>query len=150
MIRSRRGRLRVVPLGSALGVLFASVAALAQPAASDEGGEVDADNASDGYTPAEGSTAPSAFHLNGYVDIGFAHAQGDGTSFPAGDMRLPADYGVDPFAPAVNSRGDVASTDAGGRFVNGFLPRSVGIGGRASPLVNVVDFDLRYNVPGRR
>ena len=47
----------------------------------------------------------------------------------------------------MNSRGDVASTDAGGRFVNGFLPRSVGIGGHASPLVNIVDFDLRYNVP---
>ena len=31
--------------------------------------------------------------------------------------------------------------------MNGFLPRSVGIGGRWSPLVNVVDFDLRYNVP---
>jgi len=147
MIRPRGGRSRAVSLGPALGVLFASVAALAQPVASDEGGEVDADNASDGYTPAEGSTAPPAFHLNGYVDIGFAHAQGDGTSFPAGDMRVPADYGVDTFAPAVNSRGDVASTDAGGRFVNGFLPRSVGIGGRASPLVNVVDFDLRYNVP---
>jgi len=41
----------------------------------------------------------------------------------------------------------VASTDAGGRFVNGFLPRSVGIGGRASPLINTVDFDFRYNVP---
>ncbi len=85
--------------------------------------------------------------MSGYVDLGFAHAQGDGTSFPAGDTRLPADYGVDTFATAVNSRGDVASTDAGGRFVNGFLPRSVGIGGHASPLVNVVDFDLRYNVP---
>ena len=38
---------------------------------------------------------------------------------------MPADYGVDTFAPAVNSRGDVASIDAGGRFDNGFLPRSV-------------------------
>ena len=82
--------------------------------AGDDTGGVDADNASDGYTPAEGSASPPAFHVNGYVDIGFAHAGGDGTSFPAGDTRLPADYGVDTFAPAVNSRGDVASTDAGG------------------------------------
>ena len=48
----------------------------------------------------------------GYVDVGFADAEGDGTSYPLGDTRLPADYGVDTFAPAVNSRGDVASTDA--------------------------------------
>ena len=113
----------------------------------DSAGEVDADNAGDGYTPPEGAGAPSALQITGYVDLGFARAQGDGTSFPANDTRLPADYGVDTFATAVNSRGDVASTDAGGRFVNGFLPRSVGIGGRASPLVNTVDFDFRYNVP---
>jgi hypothetical protein len=120
----------------------------ANPAVGDSSdGEIDADNAGDGYTPAEGGAAPSALQITGYVDLGFAHAEGDGTSFPANDTRLPADYGVDTFATAVNSRGDVASTDAGGRFVNGFLPRSVGIGGRASPLVNTVDFDFRYNVP---
>jgi len=116
-------------------------------AVDDPSGEVDADNAGDGYTPAEGTTASSSLLVTGYVDLGFARAQGDGTSFPATDTRLPADYGVDTFATAVNSRGDVASTDAGGRFVNGFLPRSVGIGGRASPLINTVDFDFRYNVP---
>jgi hypothetical protein len=105
-------------------------------------------NDSAGYTPPlEGPGAPSALTTGGYVDVGFAHAGGDGTSFPAGDLRLPADYGVDTFAPAVNSRGDVASTDAGGRFVNGFLPRSVGIGGRPSPLVNTVDVDLKYAAP---
>jgi hypothetical protein len=82
--------------------------------------------------------------VGGYVDVGFAHAGGDGTSFSPNDLRLPADYGVDTFAPAVNSRGDVASTDSGGRFVNGFLPRSVGIGGRPSPLINTVDLDLKY------
>jgi hypothetical protein len=109
--------------------------------------EVDADNAGDGYTPAEGTAASSALQITGYVDLGFAKAQGDGTSFPPTDTRLPADYGVDTFATAVNSRGDVASTDPGGRFVNGFLPRSAGIGGRASPLLNTVDFDFRYNVP---
>ena len=71
-------------------------------------------NDSDGYTPpAEGSGAPSPLSINGYVDVGFAHAQGDGTSFAPGDTRLPPDYGVDTFAPAVNSRGDVASTDPG-------------------------------------
>ncbi|HEY0715657.1 MAG TPA: hypothetical protein VGF45_23445, partial [Polyangia bacterium] len=57
---------------------------------------------------------------------------------------LPADYGVDPFAPAVNSRGDVASTDPGNLFVNGFLPRSVQIGGRPSFLLNTVNLDARY------
>ncbi|HEY0705304.1 MAG TPA: hypothetical protein VGG33_00815 [Polyangia bacterium] len=82
--------------------------------------------------------------LMGYVDVGFAAAEGDGTSYPAGDTRLPADYGVDPFAPAVNSRGDVASTDAGNLFVNGFLPRSAQIGGRPSFLLNTVNLDARY------
>ena len=80
----------------------------------------------------------------GYVDFGFADAGGNGTSFPPGDNRVPADYGVDTFATAVNSRGDVASIDAGGRVTNGFLPRSVNIGGRPSFLLNVVNQDLRY------
>jgi hypothetical protein len=116
------------------------------PAAADPSA-ADANNESDGYTPPDGTAAASPLQMDGYIDVGFAHAQGDGTSFPAGSTRLPADYAVDTFAPAVNSRGEVASTDAGGRFTNGFLPRSVGIGGRASPLINTVDFDLRYNVP---
>jgi hypothetical protein len=129
-------------------LLFAAFApdqvAVAQPQIDDE-----ALNDSDGYTPpAQGPGAPSPLSINGYVDIGFARAQGDGTSFAPGDTRLPADYGVDPFAPAVNSRGDVASTDAGGRFVNGFLPRSVGIGGRASFLVNTVNLDFKYAPAG--
>jgi hypothetical protein len=106
-------------------------------------------NDSEGYTPpAEGPGAPSALTIGGYVDVGFANAGGDGTSFPPGDLRLPADYGVDPFAPAVNSRGDVASTDSQGLFTNGFLPRSVGIGGRPSFLINTVDVDLKYAAPG--
>ena len=99
----------------------------------------------DGYTPP--AEAQSPLHLNGYVDLGWARAQGNGTSFAPGDTRLPADYGVDTFAPAVNSRGDVASTDSGGRFTNGFLPRSVGIGGHGSFLLNTVDLDVRYVVP---
>jgi hypothetical protein len=109
--------------------------------------EVDANDVP-GYTPpAEGAGAPAPLIINGYLDVGFARAQGDGTSFPPGDTRVPADYGVDAFAPAVNSRGDVASTDSGGRFTNGFLPRSVGIGGRPSFLINTLDLDLKYNVP---
>lgn len=86
--------------------------------------------------------------IGGYVDVGFADAQGNGTSFVPGDTRLPADYGVDTFAPMVNSRGDVASTDSGGLLLNGFLPRSTGIGGRPSVLINTVDLDLLYEVPG--
>jgi hypothetical protein len=106
------------------------------------------ENDSDGYTPpVQGGGAPPSVVLGGYVDVGFAHAQGDGTSYPPGDTRLPADYGVDTFAPAVNSRGDVASTDSGGRFTNGFLPHSVGIGGRPSFLVNTVAADLKYTSP---
>jgi hypothetical protein len=96
----------------------------------------------DGYTPAE---AAPGWAWTGYIDLGFAKAQGDGTSFSPDDTRLPADYGVDPFATAVNSRGDVASTDSGGRFTNGFLPRSMGIGGRPSLFLNTVSFDLRYD-----
>jgi len=93
--------------------------------------------------PPETPLAPP-LTLMGYVDFGFANAQGDGTSYPPGDLRVPADYGVDTFAPAVNSRGDVASIDPGGRITNGFLPRSVNIAGRSSFLLNVVNQDLRY------
>jgi hypothetical protein len=93
--------------------------------------------------PATADVTPPLM-LMGYVDVGFAAAEGDGTSYPAGDTRLPADYGVDPFAPAVNSRGDVASTDAGNLFLNGFLPRSAQIAGRPSFLLNTVNLDARY------
>jgi len=101
----------------------------------------DGEPESDGYTPGE---AAPAWAWSGYVDVGFANAEGNGTSFSPDDTRLPADYGVDPFATAVNSRGDVASTDAGGRFTNGFLPYSMGIGGRPSAFINTVSFDLLY------
>jgi hypothetical protein len=101
------------------------------------------------------ATSPQAAPLvmTGYVDVGFANAQGDGTSFHPADTRAPLDYGVDPFAPAVNSRGDAASTDPGRdalgnpRFVNGFLPRSAGIGGTPSFLLNTANVDLRYTSP---
>ena len=104
---------------------------------------VEPEAGSDSYSPPP-SVSPNPLRVTGYIDIGFARAQGDGTSFPAGDLRTPADYGVDAFASAVNSRGDVASTDSHGRFTNGFLPRSAGIGGNASFLINTVDLDVRY------
>ena len=106
--------------------------------------EVSGSNA-DGYTPP--ADAQPALRILGYVDLGWARAQGNGTSFAPGDTRIPADYGVDTFAPAVNSRGDVASTDSGGVFTNGFLPHSVGIGGHPSFLINTVDLDVRYVSP---
>src|SRR4029077_36785 len=74
--------------------------------------------------------------------------QGNGTSFAPGDTVLPDDYGVDTRAPAGSSDGDVASIDSVPRFVNGFLPRSVAIGGRASFLLNTLNVDLKYLAPG--
>jgi hypothetical protein len=97
---------------------------------------------SEGYSPGE---AAPGWAWSGYLDVGFADAQGNGTSFSPADTRLPADYGVDPFATAVNTRGDVASIDSGGRLTNGFLPRSLGIGGRPSLFINTVSFDVRYD-----
>lgn len=104
-----------------------------------------ADAASEGYTPPE---EDSPLTLTGYVDVGFARAAGNGSSFHPDDTRIPADYGADAFATAVNSRGEVASIDAGGRYVNGFLPRSVGIGSHASFLVNTASADMRYAPAG--
>src|SRR5580765_1004350 len=102
--------------------------------------------------PAEeppGAPTPQASPLviTGYVDVGFAKAQGNGTSWPADFMPptvgAPADYYVDTFAPTVNSRGDVASTVppqppglTSPNTTNGFLPRSAGIGGKPSFLLN--------------
>jgi hypothetical protein len=146
-------RLRLTAAAFVAALVVAGVASVAraqQPGgAGQTGGDgSDGDDGDDGngYTPPAGLTPP--LQLNGYIDVGFAKAQGDGTSFAAGDTRLPADYAVDPFAPAVNSRGDVASNDPGGRLTNGFLPRSVGIGGRPSFLINTVNFDLKYTARG--
>jgi hypothetical protein len=109
---------------------------------------VPSENDTEGYTPpAEGVGAAASFVFAGYVDVGFAKAQGDGTSFAPGDTRIPADYGVDTFATAVNTRGDVASTNSHGLFVNGFLPHSMNIGGRYSFFVNDVVADLKYTPP---
>jgi hypothetical protein len=55
---------------------------------------------------------------------------------------------VDTFAPAINSRGDVASNRSDPLFNNGFVPRSLEVGGRPSFVLNVVDFDARYQAPG--
>jgi hypothetical protein len=97
-----------------------------------------------GFSP---SQPTPAIELGGYLDVGFADAGGDGTSFHPDDRRLPIDYAVDPFAPAVNARGDAASIDSGGRFTNGFLPRSAGIGGRPSFLINTASLDIRHGHP---
>jgi len=94
-----------------------------------------------GYTPP--SPGPTAV-ASGYIDIGFADVQGNGSSIAKGDTRVPADYGVDPFAAAVNSRGDVANNGANA-FTNGFEPRSVGIDGRPSFLLNTISTDLRIS-----
>jgi hypothetical protein len=70
----------------------------ADEASPDETGE----NGSDGYTPPQPSVL-QALRFTGYVDVGFAAAQGNGSSFPENDFRVPADYGVDAFARAERS-----------------------------------------------
>jgi hypothetical protein len=140
----RAGALAVVA-GLSLGAAPARAQAQA-PAA--EPAEEPSENDAEGYSPpGEGAGGPPVLMIGGYVDVGWANAQGNGTSFAPGDTRIPLDYGVDPFATAVNSRGDVASTDSGGIFTNGFLPHSVGIGGRPSFLINTVTTDLKYSAP---
>jgi hypothetical protein len=121
--------------------LLAALPVLAQPAPPEGEGSEPA-----GYTPPQ--TTQPTLRFSGYVDVGWAKAQGNGSSFVPGDTRLPADYYADAFAPAVNSRGDVASVDAGGRFVNGFLPETVGAGGNGTFLLNVASVDLQVTPPG--
>ncbi len=127
--------------------LLAALIAVPTFAAEPEVVEVPVDDGPDGYTPDE-AKAEDPLRFTGYVDIGFAKATGNGSSFSRDDTRTPLDYGVDAFAPAVNSRGDVASTDANGRFTNGFLPRSVGIGSGPSFLINTVSADVRFQPRG--
>jgi hypothetical protein len=104
--------------------------------------------------PEEPAIAPtpaaSPLVVTGYVDVGFAKAQGDGTSYAPNYAppvaNAPVDYYVDTFASAVNSRGDVASNlPPMGTTVNGFMPRSAGIGGKPSFLLNTADVDVRYS-----
>jgi hypothetical protein len=120
----------------ALTLALAATAALAQDVSPEEG------EPQEGFTPDE-QQAHETLRLTGYVDVGFVRAEGNGSSFAPHDTRTPLDYGVDPFAPAVNSRGEVASIDSAGRFTNGFLPRSVGVGSTPSFLLNTVSADLR-------
>lgn len=133
------GRLRA----SGVVLLLVAGAAWAEEA---EPAPVDAEeNATEGYTPKDEQTSiVDALKFNGYVDVGFAAPFGNGTSWVPGDRRQPADYGVDTFATAVNSRGEVASTQWAG-YHNGFQPRSVGIGGRPSFLLNTLSADLRFS-----
>lgn len=109
--------------------------------------DVAEDQGPDGYSPDE-AKAEESLRLTGYVDVGLAKATGNGSSFSADDTRTPLDYGVDAFAPMVNSRGEVASTDAEGRFTNAFLPRSVGIGSAPSFLINTASADVRFQPHG--
>ena len=123
---------------------------LAAPPPADEPAPADVEPAEEVTPPPPSNTPPLV--ITGYVDVGFAKAQGDGTSFPAsfgpGTPAGPADYYVDTFAPAVNSRGEAASVAAPpGTTIGGFLPRSAGIGGKASFLINTADVDLRYTAP---
>jgi hypothetical protein len=121
------------------------------PAKSTADGDAMAPPPEEATPPPPSSTPPLV--ITGYLDVGFAKAQGDGTSFPASYAATPpmgpADYFVDTFAPAVNSRGEAASTTVPGAtpVVGGFLPRSAGIGGKPSFLVNTADVDLRYTAP---
>jgi hypothetical protein len=122
-----------------LATLLAGGVALAQADAGTEDVDV-----GEGYSPDE-AQAHETLRFTGYFDLGFAKATGDGSSFSPNDTRVPLDYGVDPFAAAVNSRGEVASTNSNGRFTNGFLPRSVGIGSTPSFVLNTASADVRFS-----
>ena len=130
--------------GTTAGVAAAATAPAEPKSDTDED---DDETETQGFVLPSGTQIVPPLTLMGYVDFGFADVGGNGTSFPPGDNRVPADYGVDTFATAVNSRGDAASIDTGGRVSNGFLPRSVNIAGRPSFLLNVVNQDLRYQAP---
>jgi len=106
----------------------------------------DSDSGDTGYRNVD---PEPAFTINGFVDLGYVDAQGNGTSFAPGDTRVPADYGVDAFAPSVNSFGDAASTRTDD-FTNGFLPTSAGVGGRPSFLINGLSTDLRYTSASKK
>jgi len=151
-------KIRGLPLAILIG-LFAPAPGFA------EGAEVQPDGAPADVVPdsdADSAVQPHALEftsadrtrqwelaLNGYIDFGFAVVQGDGTNFAPGDTRVPADYVSDTFATAINSRGDVASISTS-RPTYGFLPRSVGIGGKPSFLLNDVNQDLRLSSQGDR
>jgi hypothetical protein len=136
----------------------AALLLLAAPAAAQPGAGAGDVAAGDEYPAAADANAevpgfvppldPPAFALGGFVDVGFADATGNGTSFHADDDRLPIDYVADAFATAVNSRGEVASIDSEGRFTNGFLPRATNIGGQPSFLLNTLALEARRTAAG--
>ena len=130
-------------LAGLIGVTVGSVPALAAPAA--DAIEEEEEGHEGFVLPATTEIAPPLVFM-GYIDVGYAAVEGNGSSYPPLDTRLPVDYGVDTFAPAVNSRGDVASTESP-LYANGFLPRSVNTAGRPSFLLNTVNFDARYLSP---
>src|SRR5688572_2036350 len=76
----------------------------AEAPASEAPGLPEAEDEEDQDVP-QGFTLPAATEVTpplillGYLDVGYADAEGDGTSYTPGDTRLPADYGVDTFAP---------------------------------------------------
>ncbi len=145
VISSASRLVRSTPLFVLFGLLAdAAAVGAAQDATATSAPEADEpEDGAEGFVlPPTAEVAPPLVFL-GYIDIGFAAAEGNGTSYPPGDTRLPVDYGVDTFAPAVNTRGDVASTDSP-LFNNGFLPRSVNIGSKPSFLINAVTLDARY------
>ncbi len=133
-------------------VVFLSLVPTAALAAEPEAPPVEAPAEEPTDDPTPPSNA-SPLVVTGYVDVGFARAQGNGTSFPSSGFSAtnpagPADYYVDTFAPAVNSRGEAASIAApAGTSIGGFLPRSADIGGKPSFLLNTVDVDVRYTAP---
>jgi hypothetical protein len=132
----------VLRLGAGVFAISAFVSSAAQGQVVDETDDIGA---------AIPSSAPPLV-ITGYVDVGFAKAQGDGTSFPSSYGAVPppgpADYYVDTFAPAVNSRGEAASTAfPTGTTAGGFLPRSASVGGKPSFLINTANVDLRYTAP---
>jgi hypothetical protein len=134
---------------SAICCLLPSLA-FAQAADVEPEAEPEADAAPPEEPPPPVPSNASPLVITGYIDVGFAKAQGDGTSWPASYQPPmgPADYFVDTFAPAVNSRGEAASTAAPpNTTVGGFLPRSAGINGKPSFLINTADVDLRYTAP---
>ena len=127
-----------------------AAAARGAPPASDprQDDEAEAGGEPEGFVlPATTQVTPPLVFM-GYVDVGFADAEGNGTSYPAVDTRLPADYGVDTFAPAVNSRGDVASHRRR-RAVRQRLPAPLG-GHRRAAVVPAQHRQLRPALPGAR
>jgi hypothetical protein len=129
-------------------VLFAAIA-LAVPAHAQDAPAADDDqqHQAEGFVLPQGTEAISPFVIMGYIDVGFAKVSGNGSSFAPGDPTPEPDYHADAFAPAVNSRGEVASIDAGKRELAGFVPRSLNIADRPSFLLNTFDLDLRYQAP---